>query len=107
MRGSSCPSRMAKPSGRNTFRERELVKLAKKKQELAKLEAIDYRAEERGGQGPELVKFWERWRGYYGDSGLVNPRGDRLLTELSIRAIQELRPKLLMVNYQDCDYVQQ
>ena len=79
--------------------------LAKKKQELAKLEAIDYRAEERAGQGPELVKFWERWRGYYGDTGLVNPRGDRLLTELSIRAIQELRPKLLMVNYQDCDYV--
>ena len=79
--------------------------LAKKRQELAKVEAVDYRAEERGGQGPELVKFWKRWRGYYGETGLVNPRGDRLLTELSIRAIKELRPKLLMVNYQDCDYV--
>jgi len=28
-----------------------------------------------------------------------------LLTELTIRALKELRPKLLMVNYQDCDYV--
>jgi len=79
--------------------------LEQKQKELAKLEAIDYRNAELNGQGPELVKFWERWRQYYGDTGLVNPRGDRLLTELSIRAIKELRPKLLMVNYQDCDYV--
>ena len=35
----------------------------------------------------------------------MNPRGDRLLTELTIRALKELRPKLIMVNYQDCDYV--
>src|SRR5207245_7801928 len=42
---------------------------------------------------------------YYGKSGLVNPRGDRMLTELAIRAIKQLRPALLMVNYQDCDYV--
>ena len=28
-----------------------------------------------------------------------------MLTDLAIRAIKELRPKLLMVNYQDCDYV--
>jgi len=79
--------------------------LAKKQRELAKLEAIDYRNAEPNGQGPELVRFWERWRAYYGESGLVNPRGDRLLTELAIRALAELRPKLLMVNYQDCDYV--
>jgi len=79
--------------------------LEKKRKELQKLETIDYRNAEPNGQGPELVKFWERWREYYGETGLVNPRGDRLLTELSIRAIKELRPKLLMVNYQDCDYV--
>jgi hypothetical protein len=79
--------------------------LEKKKAELAKLEKIDYRNAEPNGQGPELMKFWERWGQYYGETGLVNPRGDRLLTELSIRAIKELRPKLLMVNYQDCDYV--
>ena len=35
----------------------------------------------------------------------MNPRGDRLLTELTVRAIKELRPRLIMVNYQDCDYV--
>jgi hypothetical protein len=79
--------------------------LEKKGKELQKLEAVDYRNAEPNGQGPELVKFWERWREYYGETGLVNPRGDRLLTELSIRALKELRPKLLMVNYQDCDYV--
>jgi hypothetical protein len=79
--------------------------LEKKQRELAKLEAVDYRNAEPNGQGPELVKFWERWREFYGETGLVNPRGDRLLTELAIRAISELRPKLLMVNYQDCDYV--
>lgn len=87
-------------AGRWTGQERE-----KKENELAKLERIDYRNAEPNGQGAELVKFWERWREYYGESGLVNPRGDRLLTELAIRAIGELRPKLLMVNYQDCDYV--
>lgn len=79
--------------------------LEKRQTELAKLERIDFRNAEPNGQGPELVKFWERWRLYYGESGLVNPRGDRLLTELSIRALKELRPRLLMVNYQDCDYV--
>ena len=87
-------------TGRWTGKELEA-----KRKELQKLEAIDYRNAEPNGQGPELVKFWERWRDYYGETGLVNPRGDRLLTELSIRAIKELRPKLLMVNYQDCDYV--
>jgi hypothetical protein len=79
--------------------------LEQKQRELAKLETIDYRNAEPNGQGPELVKFWEGWREYYGENGLVNPRGDRLLTELAIRALTELRPRLLMVNYQDCDYV--
>jgi hypothetical protein len=79
--------------------------LDKKQKELAKLEAVDYRNAEPNGQGPELVRFWDRWRAYYGESGLVNPRGDRLLAELAIRAIKQLRPALLMVNYQDCDYV--
>jgi hypothetical protein len=79
--------------------------LKQKQRDLAELEAIDYRATEKNGQGPELTQFWERWRKYYGETGLVNPRGDRLLTELTIRALKELRPKLVMVNYQDCDYV--
>ena len=92
--------RRALQAGRWAGKERE-----QKQRELEKLERIDYRNAEPNGQGPELVKFWERWREYYGESGLVNPRGDRLLTELAIRALGELKPKLLMVNYQDCDYV--
>jgi hypothetical protein len=75
------------------------------KKSLAKWERVDHRTQGNDRQGAELEAFWQRWREHYGDSGLVNPRGDRLLTELSVRAIKELRPRLLMVNYQDCDYV--
>ena len=82
--------------------EKELVQL---KKSLQKWEKADHRTRGKDDQGPELAKFWERWAGYYGDSGLVNPRGDRLLTELTLRALKELRPKLIMVNYNDCDYV--
>jgi len=79
--------------------------ITQRRKELAKWEKVDYRTKGDDRQGPELETFWQRWREYYGDSGLVNPRGDRLLTELTVRAIKELRPKLIMVNYQDCDYV--
>src|SRR5215212_4430451 len=79
--------------------------LEKKKKDLAKLEAVDFRNTEKNGQGPELTQFWDRWRQHYGETGFVNPRGDRLLTELTIRALRELRPKLIMVNYNDPDYV--
>ena len=79
--------------------------LEKKQQELAKLEGLDYRTQGHDSQGPAITDFWERWRRHYGETGLVNPRGDRLLTELSIRAIKELRPKMMMVNYNDPDYV--
>lgn len=54
---------------------------------------------------PEVTAFWARWRQDFGDTGLKNPRGDRLLTELSVRALAELKPRFLMVNYQDPDYV--
>ncbi|MDZ4085212.1 MAG: hypothetical protein U1E69_00250 [Tabrizicola sp.] len=54
---------------------------------------------------PEVQAFWARWRQDFGDTGLKNPRGDRLLTELSVRAMAELNPRFLMVNYQDPDYV--
>jgi hypothetical protein len=57
------------------------------------------------GQSPEVTAFWDRWRAHYGDDGLRNPRGDRLLTALAVRALRELRPRLMMVNYQDPDYV--
>ena len=78
---------------------------AKKRQDLRKMESIDYRHEETNGQVAELQEFWRRWAEYYGESGFVNPRGDRLLTTLAIRAMRELRPRLMMINYTDPDYV--
>ncbi len=56
-------------------------------------------------QSAPVTRFWEGWRRDYGDTGFKNPRGDRLLTALSLRAMAELRPRLLMINYQDPDYV--
>jgi hypothetical protein len=56
-------------------------------------------------QSPEVTGFWQRWRAHYGDDGFRNPRGDRLLTALAARALRELKPRLMMVNYQDPDYV--
>ncbi len=73
--------------------------------ELAELESLDYRQTAGQPQVPEIEAFWDRWRRFYGESGFVNPRGDTLLTELAVRAIAELRPRLLMINYQDPDYV--
>ena len=76
-----------------------------KAQRLVELEALDLRDQNRDGQGPVIEAFWERWRTRYGESGLVNPRGDRLLTELALHALREIRPRLMMINYNDPDYV--
>lgn len=56
-------------------------------------------------QSLPIQDFWARWREHYGDDGFRNPRGDRLLTELALWAIRDLKPRLMMVNYQDPDYV--
>ncbi|WP_298355697.1 hypothetical protein [uncultured Litoreibacter sp.] len=56
-------------------------------------------------QSDAVNTFWADWRAHYGDDGFKNPRGDRLLTELAVRALAQLRPRLLMINYQDPDYV--
>ena len=74
------------------------------KKQLAELRAETPRNHELS-ETPELREFWERWRRYFGETGFVNPRGDRLLTELALRALKELRPQLMMINYQDPDYV--
>jgi hypothetical protein len=79
--------------------------LAKQHKALSKWERVDARAASDEPMDPALDQFWQGWAEHYGETGLVNPRGDRLLTELAVRAIRELRPRLLMVNYQDCDYV--
>lgn len=76
--------------------------------QLRSMESKDYRTVNRNSttvNSPELNGFWSSWRDYYGTSGLVNPRGDSLLTTLAIRAMSELRPRFMMINYQDPDYV--
>ncbi|MFM1921006.1 MAG: hypothetical protein RLZZ303_2640, partial [Candidatus Hydrogenedentota bacterium] len=82
--------------------EKERVELEVK---LAEMEQIDYRVAKEQQQPEPIEQFWEGWRGYYGESGLVNARGDALLTQLAVRAMEELRPRLMMINYQDPDYV--
>ncbi len=77
----------------------------KKEEELRGMQSLDYRVDRETGQGTEIEAYWARWRAFYGESGRVNPRGDRLLTELALRALRDLRPRLMMINYQDCDYV--
>lgn len=73
--------------------------------ELNKMLNVDARRTEQDGQGPILDGFWQRWRDHYGDSGLINPRGDRLLTGLATSAMTDLEPRLMLLNYQDPDYV--
>jgi len=75
------------------------------KKELSKWSRVDRRVPANLQIEPAVDGFWEKWRRHYGDNGLVNPRGDRLLTELALRSLKELKPRLLMVNYNDCDYV--
>lgn len=80
------------------------AELKKATEELRKLSAFDYRKAS-ARSSPIMDRFWDDWRRHYGDSGLKNPRGDRLLTEFAVRAIRQLRPRLMMINYQDPDYV--
>lgn len=79
--------------------------LEKKQKQLGEMESKDYRVNDPGAQSSEITKFWDRWREFYGETGFVNPRGDRLLTELALRALRELRPRLMTINYNDPDYV--
>ena len=72
--------------------------------ERAKLLTVDPRGAT-PEPSPQVEAFWARWRTGFGDDGLRNPRGDRLLTELATRAMAELKPRFMMVNYQDPDYV--
>ena len=71
---------------------------------LAELQGKDAR-EFVPDQSAPIQKLWAKWRDHYGDDGFKNPRGDRLLTALALKAMEELRPRLMMINYQDPDYV--
>lgn len=81
--------------------EKELEQVA---QQLGELSSHDYRGTARA-LTPEIERFWDLWRAEYGDSGRRSARGDRLLTDLAVRALHDLKPRLMMVNYQDPDYV--
>ena len=72
--------------------------------ELDRLTASDPRAME-NTQSPEVTAFWAQWRMRHGDDGFRNARGDGLLTVLALAAMATLQPRLMMVNYQDTDYV--
>ncbi|MEM7775504.1 MAG: hypothetical protein AAF732_07830 [Pseudomonadota bacterium] len=78
--------------------------IAATRKQLHKLEQGVYRPD---GPAPsrEISKFWKHWQQRFGDSGLKNPRGDDALTELAVWALRRLQPRLMMVNYQDPDYV--
>lgn len=79
--------------------------LEKKKADLAKLEALDYRLDGSVAPLPQIEQFWDDWQAFYGESGFVNARGDRLLTQIAITAMEKLRPRLMIINYNDPDYV--
>jgi len=87
---------------RGGYGDKEMLK---KKQELAKLESLDYRLDGSIAPLPQIEQFWDDWRAFYGESGFVNARGDRLLTQIAITAMEKLRPRLMMINYNDPDYV--
>jgi len=80
-------------------------KLEQKTNELKKMTSLDYRTAGKTKQNEKIEGFWARWKHHYGESGFVNPRGDRLLTELTLWSMQHLQPRLLMVNFNDPDYV--
>ncbi len=81
----------------------ERKKVTKAKQDLVK--QLDPAQKNHDQQGPAIHRFWDDWRAYYGDTGFVNERGDQLLTDLALRGLRQLRPRLMMINYTDCDYV--
>lgn len=54
---------------------------------------------------PEIKNFWNKWLAYHGKNDQTYPRGDRQTTELALWSLRYLRPKLMMVNFQDTDFV--
>lgn len=72
---------------------------------LKQMQEIDYRTRGKVNDLPEIRRFWEQWHSHYGKDGLKNARGDRLLTELTLWSMRHLRPRLMMINYNDPDYV--
>ncbi len=80
------------------------AELAKARKDYAELQSRDYRGTAEK-QSPAMERFWDLWRAHHGDDPFRFPRGDRLLTQLAIWALKDLKPRLMMINYQDPDYV--
>ena len=87
--------------GTSLTAEQRLLKM----QQLDELQRLDYRRHVAEKPNQAIEAFWHSWQQHFGSSGFVNPRGDRLLCELSLWAMEQLRPKLMMVNFNDPDYV--
>jgi len=77
----------------------------KMSQDLKQMQMIDYRTKGEDGDLSAIRSFWEKWHSHYGNDGLKNARGDRLLTELTLWSMNLLKPRLMMINYNDPDYV--
>jgi hypothetical protein len=77
---------------------------AKATKTLTELTRLDVRGTA-SAPDARLDAFWQRWHTHYGGEISRMPRGDRLLTELAAWALRELKPRLMMINYQDPDYV--
>lgn len=77
----------------------------KLEQNLKQMREIDYRTHGKVDDLTEIRSFWEKWYNHYGTDGLKNMRGDRLLTELSLWSMHHLKPRLMMINFNDPDYV--
>lgn len=73
--------------------------------EATKMRNQNYRSGATFDQPSKIISFWEEWESFFGRSGLKNPRGDRLLTELTSWALSKLKPRMVMINYNDPDYV--
>jgi len=87
-------------------RQRRGEATPEERRQLRQLLRADYRLDAtHRAQSATLRSFWDQWLDYWGDSGLVEPRGDRGQTELALWALRTLRPRLMMINYSDCDYV--
>ena len=73
--------------------------------ELDKLEKAYYRANGQIDYTAPMNTYWQNWLDYYKNDTRTRPRGDALLTEFTLRAMKALQPRLMMINYNDPDYV--
>jgi len=53
------------------------------------MEGFDYQLDPSNrSHTAKIESFWQSWVSYYGDSGTVESRGDRLLTAMALRVMK-------------------